>query len=45
MDYLWNNPIVAKKMGESAGARYCDLFTADIMAESYFNLYSDLLDK
>jgi rhamnosyl/mannosyltransferase len=45
MDYLWNNPIIAKKMGERAEARYWDLFTADIMAESYSNLYSDLLDK
>ena len=45
MDYLWNNPEVAKKMGESAEERYWDLFTADKMAKSYVDLYQRLLDK
>ena len=45
MDYLWNNPVVAKKMGESAEERYWDLFTADKMTKSYVNLYQSLLDK
>ena len=44
MDYLWNNPVVAKKMGESAEERYWDLFTADKMAKSYVDLYQILLD-
>ena len=44
MDYLWNNPVVAKKMGESAEERYWDLFTADKMAKSYVDLYQSLLD-
>ena len=45
MDYLWNNPVVAKKMGESAEERYWNLFTADKMAKSYVDLYHDLLDE
>jgi len=44
MDYLWNNPVVAKKMGERAEERYWDLFTADKMAKSYVDLYQSLLD-
>jgi len=43
MDYLWNNPRVAKKMGERAEKRYWDLFTADKMAKSYVDLYTELL--
>jgi rhamnosyl/mannosyltransferase len=43
MDYLWNNPVVAKKMGEHAESRYWDLFTADKMAKSYVDLYTELL--
>jgi len=44
MDYLWNNPVVSKKMGERAEERYWDLFTADKMAKSYVDLYQSLLD-
>jgi rhamnosyl/mannosyltransferase len=44
MDYLWNNPVVAKKMGKRAEKRYWDLFTADKMAKSYVDLYQSLLD-
>jgi len=44
MDYLLNNPVVAKKMGENAEERYLDLFTADKMAKSYVDLYQSLLD-
>ena len=44
MDYLWNNPVVAKTMGERTEARYWDLFTADKMAKSYVDLYQSLLD-
>jgi rhamnosyl/mannosyltransferase len=43
MDYLWNNPVVAKKMGAHAESRYWDLFTADKMAKSYVDLYTELL--
>ena len=45
MDYLWNNPVVAKKMGKRAENRYWDLFTTDKMAKSYVDLYQSLLDK
>jgi glycosyltransferase involved in cell wall biosynthesis len=45
MDYLWNNPRIAKKMGERAEKRYWNLFTADRMAKSYVDLYQNLLDE
>jgi glycosyltransferase involved in cell wall biosynthesis len=45
MDYLWNNPVIAKKMGEHAEERYWDLFTAKKMAQSYTDLYQNLLNK
>ena len=43
MDYLWNNPVIAKEMGMRAEARYWDLFTADKMAKSYADLYNSVL--
>ena len=43
MDYLWNNPVIAKEMGVRAEARYWDLFTADKMAKSYIDLYNSIL--
>lgn len=43
MDYLWNNPEVAARMGRNAEARYREIFTADKMAESYVSLYENLL--
>lgn len=43
MDYLWEHPEVAKVMGVEAEARYWKFFTADKMAMSYVNLYSELL--
>lgn len=43
MDFLWDNPSVAKAMGESAEKRYYDLFTAAKMAKSYYDLYKGLL--
>jgi O-antigen biosynthesis rhamnosyltransferase len=45
MDYLWNNPLKAKIMGSNAEKRYRDLFTADKMAKSYYNLYKAILRK
>jgi rhamnosyl/mannosyltransferase len=43
MQYLWEHPERAEKMGESAEARYWKIFTADKMVRTYVNLYSDLL--
>ena len=43
MDYLWNNPVIAKEMGVRAEVRYWDLFTADKMAKSYTDLYNSIL--
>jgi len=45
MDYVWDNPKVAQKMGFNAKKRFLDLFTADKMAKSYFELYKNLLKK
>ena len=43
MQYLWENPLVAEKMGVEAAKRYLALFTADKMATSYTELYKSLL--
>lgn len=40
---LWDNPIVAAEMGKRAEQRYWALFTGEVMAASYANLYKDLL--
>jgi rhamnosyl/mannosyltransferase len=45
MDYLWENKLIAKKMGEQAEKRYWELFTANRMAMSYVELYKELLEK
>ncbi len=45
MDYLWNNPLIAKEMGMRVEARYWDLFTADKMAKSYTDLYNSILQS
>jgi len=45
MDYLWNNPLIAERMGRNAKERYRSLFTADNMAESYANLYNSVLNS
>jgi len=45
MEYLWYNPMISKKMGVCAQSRYYELFTADKMARSYYNLYTELLEK
>lgn len=45
MDNLWQNPELAKKMGENAEARYWNLFTAKKMAEQHFNLYQELINQ
>ena len=45
MQFLWENPQIAGTMGESAYQRYCTLFTAKQMAESYVHLYRSLLNS
>jgi len=45
MDYLWNNPEQATAMGKRAKERYCNIFTASMMSQSYVSLYKKLLDK
>ncbi len=42
MEWLASNPIEAKKMGKRAKQRYCQLFTAEQMVESYVQLYRSL---
>lgn len=43
MQFLWDSPQVAEKMGRCAKERYMALFTADQMAASYAELYKNLL--
>lgn len=43
MDYLWDNPESAAKMGKNAHSRYQDIFTAERMGKSYAELYQKLL--
>jgi glycosyltransferase involved in cell wall biosynthesis len=43
MRYLWEHPEQAAEMGRRAEARYWRNFTADQMAQSYVDLYSDLI--
>lgn len=43
MDFMWNNPNHAKRMGQAAKKRYEELFTARIMGNRYFDLYSELI--
>lgn len=39
MDYIYNNPEAAKKMGECARLRYESHFTSDAMVRSYESIY------
>ena len=45
MQFLWENPAVATEMGKKAEQRYHKLFTARQMAESYTELYSQVIYK
>lgn len=45
MRALWENPEMAKVMGERAEARYWKLFTAERMAVGYVGLYKQLLKE
>ena len=44
MKFLWENPEMAKKMGNQAEDRYWQLFTADKMTNAYVELYKELVD-
>lgn len=43
MRFLWDNPLEATKMGIQAEKRYWECFTAEKMAESYVELYNELI--
>lgn len=43
MTYLADHPDDARRMGENAGKRYQDLFTADLMVSRYLEVYEDVL--
>ena len=45
MTYLWNNPVIAKRMGLNAAERFKKIFTADNMNKSYAALDRRLIDK
>ncbi len=45
MDYLWRNPEKAAIMGRKAEERFEELFDADKMANSYFELYQKIYDE
>ena len=45
MRTLWNDPEMARAMGERAEARYWKLFTSAQMAESYARLYEELVAR
>jgi len=45
MQRLWDNPALAREMGERAARRYDDLFTAERMAHSYNALYHELVAR
>ena len=45
MQLLWQQPDVARDMGQRAEARFIRFFTANTMAESYARVYRDILEK
>jgi glycosyltransferase involved in cell wall biosynthesis len=45
MGTLWNDPQMAQTMGQRAEARYWKLFTSAQMAESYTQLYRELVAR
>lgn len=45
MTYLWQHPEIAAEMGQRAETRYQSHFTADRMAQSYVQLYEELLSR
>jgi rhamnosyl/mannosyltransferase len=45
MDFIWDNPDVAQKFGDSARRRFDSLFTAEAMVEQYATIYRSLLNQ
>jgi rhamnosyl/mannosyltransferase len=45
MQYLLDNPAVAKKLGSQAAERFMNIFTADKMTSQYIELYKDCLNS
>jgi rhamnosyl/mannosyltransferase len=45
MRTLWDDPALARAMGERAESRYRQLFTAETMASSYNALYHELVAR
>ncbi|SHH51661.1 glycosyltransferase family 4 protein [Massilia sp. CF038] len=45
MTRLWENPDLAAAMGQRAGERYQELFTAERMAQGYTDLYHELVAR
>jgi rhamnosyl/mannosyltransferase len=45
MQRLWNDPQMAREMGQRAEARYWQLFTSAQMAENYARLYEELVAR
>jgi glycosyltransferase involved in cell wall biosynthesis len=45
MDYLWDNPSVARAMGARARERHRQHFTAGQMSRSYLELYREVLGR
>ncbi len=45
MQYLLDNPDIAKEMGKSAKKRSKALFSGNDQANAYFNLYSKLINE
>ena len=44
MQYLLDNPVIAKKMGQSAKKRSKALFSGNDQAKSYYDLYNELVN-
>jgi rhamnosyl/mannosyltransferase len=45
MRKLWENPALARQMGERAAERYRELFTSEQMAAGYTALYEELVAR
>jgi rhamnosyl/mannosyltransferase len=45
MSALWNDPVMADRMGQDALQRFEQLFTAKAMAERYAQLYTEVLGR
>jgi glycosyltransferase involved in cell wall biosynthesis len=45
MDKLWFHPELAEELGQNAGKRYREIFTAEQMADKYIQLYKAMLKR